>query len=75
MVAGAFFKSFLFLRQTTPLTSSGKCKEQQPTHLGKEKTAMNVIRNKSPGDREIVDVLLAISHVFARLARQVLSLA
>ena len=36
---------------------------------------MNVIRNKSPGDREIVDVLLAISHVFARLAMQVLSLA
>ena len=36
---------------------------------------MNEIRNKSPADSEIVDMLLAISHVFARLARQVLSLA
>ena len=36
---------------------------------------MNGIRNKSPADSEIVDVLLTISHISARLARNLAILA
>ena len=36
---------------------------------------MQSIHNKSPADEEVIDVLIAISHVSARLARKLTVLA
>ena len=71
MVAGVFFqKNSPFLRQTACLTSSGKCKEHETTSSGTEVNDMYKARNKSPADAEVIEVLTAISHVSARLARK-----
>ena len=75
MVAGVFLNFSPFLRQTVCLTSSGKCKEHETTSSGTEVNDMYEARNKSPADAEVIEVLTAISHVSARLARKLTVLA
>jgi hypothetical protein len=75
MVAGVFSNFSPFLRQTACLTSSGKCKEHETTSSGQEVNDMYDTRNKSPADAEVIEVLNAISHVSARLARKLSVLA
>ena len=70
-----FSKFYPFLRQTACLTSSGKCKEHETTSSGTEVNDMYEARNKSPADAEVIEVLTAISHVSARLARKLTILA
>lgn len=76
MVAGDFFKkNYLLLRQIASLTSIGKCKEHKTTSSGQEVKAMNKTRNRSPADQEAIEVLIAISHVSARLAGKLAALS
>ena len=56
-------------------TFSGKCKEHKTTSFETEVHDIYGTYNKSPADAETIEVLAAISHVSARLARKLTVLA